>query len=150
MPRVTLAIGFGNLLRGDDGVGVKVAKAIATLALPDVRVKVVQQLVPELAALLASVDRAIFIDAVAGGETLQVSRLQPNRMEGCQFGHDLVPASLLAMTEALYGCSPNAWAIAIPAVNFGFGEALSPVAVRGAEAAETLIREFLTGDREAF
>ena len=35
-PAGILVIGYGNTLRGDDGVGPKVAEAVAALALPGV------------------------------------------------------------------------------------------------------------------
>ena len=42
-----LVIGYGNTLRGDDGVGPRVAEAIEKLNLPGVRTLVCQQLSPE-------------------------------------------------------------------------------------------------------
>jgi hypothetical protein len=59
-----LVIGYGNTLRGDDGVGYQVAETVAEWQLPQVRSIAVHQLLPELAADIAEVDLVIFVDAV--------------------------------------------------------------------------------------
>ena len=48
-----LVIGYGNVLRHDDGVGPRVAEAIEELNLPGVRTLVCQQLSPEHAEPVA-------------------------------------------------------------------------------------------------
>lgn len=58
-----LVIGYGNELRGDDGVGPKVAEAVEAWKLAGVSVLALRQLTPELAADLAVVRRVIFVDA---------------------------------------------------------------------------------------
>ena len=70
-----LVIGYGNTLRGDDGIGPAVAGEIDRLAVPGVRVIVVHQLTPELAADLAACRRAVFIDAATTGEAVAVAHL---------------------------------------------------------------------------
>lgn len=59
----TLVIGFGNTLRGDDGVGPLVAEQVDTWNLRNVRSLSVHQLTPELAADIAQVETVFFIDA---------------------------------------------------------------------------------------
>jgi Ni,Fe-hydrogenase maturation factor len=56
----SLVIGYGNSLRGDDSIGIKVAQIVADWHLPKVRSLSPHQLTPELAAELAQVDLAIF------------------------------------------------------------------------------------------
>ena len=68
MPADALVIGYGNTLRGDDGIGPAVAEAVAALGLPGVRVIVAHQLTPELAADLADAQLVVFVDAAVGGE----------------------------------------------------------------------------------
>ena len=48
-----LVIGYGNTLRGDDGVGPRVAEAVGKLNLPGVRTLICQQLSPEHAELIS-------------------------------------------------------------------------------------------------
>ena len=59
----SLVIGYGNSLRSDDGIGVRVAEIVADWYLPEVRSLCLPQLTPELAADLAKVDLVIFVDA---------------------------------------------------------------------------------------
>ena len=63
----SLVIGIGNPLRGDDGIGWRLAARLP--ARPGLAVRCRQQLTPELAADLAVVDRLLLLDAwVAPGE----------------------------------------------------------------------------------
>src|ERR1017187_9377874 len=58
-----LVVGYGNSLRRDDGVGLRVAEAIEALQLPGVRTLTCQLLTPEYADPMARVRRVIFVDA---------------------------------------------------------------------------------------
>ena len=58
-----LVIGYGNTLRGDDGVGPKVAEAVEALQLPGVRTLVCQQLSPEHAEPISRARVVVFVDA---------------------------------------------------------------------------------------
>ena len=60
---VSLVIGYGNDLRSDDGAGRVVADRLDALALPDVTVRSVIQLTPELALEIAKFDTVVFVDA---------------------------------------------------------------------------------------
>ena len=59
-----LVIGYGNTLRGDDGVGPRVAEAVEKLNLPGVRTLVCQQLSPEHADPISRVRKVVFVDAI--------------------------------------------------------------------------------------
>ena len=62
-----LIVGYGNPLRGDDGVGQAVARAFANEAAIDgVEALACHQLTPELAERFAAAARVVLIDAVAG------------------------------------------------------------------------------------
>jgi hydrogenase maturation protease len=131
-----IVIGYGNPLRGDDGVGRRVAEIVSGWGLPTVRVLVVHQLTPELAEPLAAADLAIFIDASVAqpGGTTQVQPLDP-AVVGAAFGHAGDPRSLLSLARIAFGRNPRAWSITIPATNIAVSEGLSPVAERGSEDA---------------
>jgi hydrogenase maturation protease len=62
MPHVVV-VGYGNPLRGDDGVGWRVAEAIAQRWADHVTIRVGQQLLPEWAADLADAQVVFIIDA---------------------------------------------------------------------------------------
>ncbi|BAY27657.1 hypothetical protein NIES2100_74820 [Calothrix sp. NIES-2100] len=124
-----VAIGYGNDLRSDDGIGQRVAN---TLQLSNVKSLAVHQLTPELAEILASADLAIFIDACLTSESseVQVRSLAPDS-SGNISGHIADPRSLLALTQVLYGYCPTAWWVIVPGENFNIGDRLSPTAETG-------------------
>jgi hydrogenase maturation protease len=155
----SLLIGIGNPLRGDDGVGPWLVESWrqrrAAQEAPgdqgrgtraDVQVTLVDQLLPELAAELATVDRVLFVDAwqaplgaapqllvlaspggLAGraGEASPLSSWAPS--------HRLRPTELLALTQHLFGRAPHAGALLIPAHRFA---ATDPEAAPGCFSSE--------------
>jgi hydrogenase maturation protease len=121
-----LVIGYGNELRRDDGIGPRVAEAIALANYPEVRVKTCFQLVPELAADLAEARVVLFVDASAdprrsGGELRRITAEETADWST----HTGDPRALLALTHAVYGVSPEAWWLTVPGEDFGFGDGLS-------------------------
>lgn len=142
-----LVVGYGNALRGDDGVGPWVAETFAALAPPDVRVLSLHQLTPELAEALSEAEIAIFVDAhlAEPGAGVAVNRLQPATTAE-PLGHQFDPARLLALSQALYAAAPQAYLVMIPAASFEMAESLSPLAQTGANAALDLIRHILSGE----
>lgn len=134
----TLVIGYGNTLRNDDGAGQAVAEAIADRPLPGVRVLCVHQLTPDLAAELATVDRAIFVDAVPQAEDapprVQIQFLDPH-LPNNPLGHSCDPRSILALSQLLFDRLPEAYWVLIPAIDFEFGETFSEVTKQAIEVA---------------
>lgn len=129
-----LVIGIGNPLRGDDGVGRQVAERIAE-ARRDVRVRVVHQLTPELAVELAEHSDVVFVDADrSGATTVDLTPIVADA-SAMRWGHTLLPETLLTYVGALTGPVPRAWRLAVPGVEFDFGERLSPTASAGREEA---------------
>src|SRR5512138_3332741 len=89
----TLVLGYGNTLRGDDGVGWRVAEAFARIA-PDVEVRAVHQLSPELAEVASHYDAAVFVDAAADGEpgAVRCFEVQQDAPES-ELTHRMTPAA---------------------------------------------------------
>lgn len=143
---LTLIIGYGNSLRSDDGIGLKVASEVEQSGLPGTRSRQEHQLTPELSATIAEFDRVIFVDAAINCEKVQLQQIQSRQATGTQLGHHCDARSLLAMTEVLYGNVPEAWLITIPAANFEFGEGFSPKAEQGATKALQIIANLLGSD----
>ena len=137
-----IAIGYGNELRSDDSIGLRVAKALLPLKITSLAV---HQLTPELAEPLAHSKIAIFIDAylVSESTTVQVESISPASTYLIA-GHTADPPSLLALTQALYNCCPLAWWIKVPGVNFELGYSLSPMAETGVAIALEKITEIIT------
>jgi hydrogenase maturation protease len=122
-----LVIGFGNELRRDDGVGPRVARAIADWGISDVRALAVHQLTPELSEEIARAEEVVFIDAALNGGTGHVSvHSVQSTSSNSLANHASRPAALLGMTEALYGWRSVAWQLSISVRDVNFGEGLSP------------------------
>jgi hydrogenase maturation protease len=143
-PGTILVIGYGNDLRGDDAAGQRAAHAVAAWGLPRVEVLAVHQLSPELADPLAAAERAVFLDAhsASSAPTARVRRISP-ATPPAGGGHASDPRTLLALAERAFGRAPEAWWITMPASDFSFGAALSPVAECGIAEALKAIRPLL-------
>lgn len=148
-PAGVVLLGYGNPLRGDDGVGWRVAEAAAGRWAGKLVVRTGQQLVPEWAADLANATVACFVDASVAVDEPTLEALAADAWPPPIDGHDLGPAQLLQLTSTVFGRAPEAFVLHVPAVNFAFGEELSAVAARGVEGAIRLLETALddTGDR---
>ena len=137
-----LIIGYGNTLRGDDGVGPRVAVAVAALNLPGVRTLACPMLTPELADPISRAAKVIFVDAaVDAPKAVQWRRLEPNETSQLM-AHAADPRTMLALARDVFGHVPEAWWLTIPAVDLGFREEFSPEVQRGFAEAMAKIRTF--------
>jgi hydrogenase maturation protease len=123
-----LVIGYGNPLRGDDGIGYYVAQALDERfrAEPDVEVIAAQELTPEMAEDVARSEMVLFVDAAAAGEpgTIRHALLVPDTGPG-GFTHLLTPSTLLSAAGELYGDAPSAITLTLAGWSFALGERLS-------------------------
>lgn len=145
--RSFLIVGYGNELRGDDGLGPRVAREIRALNLPDVHCVEAHQLLPELAPDMAAHDVVLFVDAIQGRGDEPVQITPVNRAAAFNGPHISDPAGLLALTQALYQKCPDAWLIAIPGTQFDFSESLSPQAEKAALQAVEAVRTLIASQR---
>lgn len=139
-----LVIGYGNTLRGDDGIGPAVAADVARLGLPGVRAIAVHQLTPELAADLAETDLVVFVDAAMSGEPVSVLQLEAVAADS-GMTHATDPRGLLALAFAVYGGSPRAWLVTAAGADYGFRDGLSPT---GRERSRDALKHVLRLIRE--
>ena len=142
----TLVIGYGNTLRGDDGVGYRLAEIIADWKLRTVKALACHQLTPELAADLAEVERVIFADASLAQNPISPLRLE--RLEGSfhgigPLGHHSQPGQILTLSQQLYDGQPIAYTLTLPAQRLNYSEQLSPWARVGLRQAERLLWQLL-------
>jgi hydrogenase maturation protease len=145
-PTRLLVIGYGNTLRGDDGVGPRIAEAVQAWAMPGVRALAMPQLFPELASDLAAARAAVFVDAALQAECNRTSlvRLAPGNA-GQLGSHQGDPASLLALAVTLYGRAPESYLLAVPGCDFELGERFSDLARRGMDDALRALRDLCAG-----
>jgi hydrogenase maturation protease len=122
-----LIVGYGNTLRGDDGIGPRVALDVRERLTVPVDVRVEHQLSPELAEDLAAVDVVVFLDACPASyaSVVTVRQIEPAPFCRDAVAHTAGPAQLLGLTQAVYGCAPEAYVVALPAHDFGLHAGLS-------------------------
>ena len=135
-----LVVGYGNTLRGDDGIGQIIADKIEELKIPNVETLALHQLTPDLAGSCSEYRGIIFIDAsedVSQNE-VQVFDLSPAE-EAAQIEHAMTPQNLLRLSKDLYSAFPPSFCIVIPARKFEFSEELSPVTKASIEPAINII-----------
>jgi hydrogenase maturation protease len=140
-PRVVV-IGYGNTLRGDDGIGWRAIEALERSGVPaNTTALTVHQLDPELARALSEATLALFVDAAREGEPGEVRCVAVSAgAPDSAFSHQLTPAALLALARSLYGASPAAFEITMCGERFDVCEELSPTC----EAALPHLVSFLT------
>jgi hydrogenase maturation protease len=133
-PSRPLLIAYGNPLRGDDGLGWRVAAAVRAAApLGGVHVLAVHQLTPELAEIVARAERVVFVDAsyAAVPGTMELYAVEPALEWRGGFTHRCEPAELLTLARELYRrAPPEAWLLTVGGECFEVGEALSAAAQR--------------------
>lgn len=152
-----LILACGNTLRSDDGVGLHLADWAALHFNSDPRVRVIcrQQWTPDLAGEIAKSEAILFLDCSLEADpgAVQLTRV-PRAACANLAQHHLDAASLLALTQSLYGATPHrALQLTIGAGTIELGEQFSPE-VRAALIAarrllEKLVLEFLESDATA-
>jgi len=128
MARV-LIIGYGNRLRGDDGIGPVIAEELQKcLSGAHLRILALHQLGPELAQDCSEADLVVFIDAVqteSPGE-VSISWLRQEAARPDFIAHYLEPQFLLTAAKQWYGKAPAAALITVGGANFKYETELSP------------------------
>lgn len=153
----TLVLGYGNVDRGDDGLGYHVVNEVAyrlanielepygdapTMVSDEIGLLFQRQLMPEMAELLAEFDRVVFVDAHTGAfaEELRIVQVEP-RYAPQALTHHLSAETLLYLTQEIYGCCPAAYLYSARGYEFDFCDHLSE---RTAVLAEQVVNDILT------
>jgi hydrogenase maturation protease len=132
-------VGYGNPLRGDDGVGQEVATALlqqknSTGGLASATITCAHQLLPEMALDISRSRFAVFIDAAhdgrpGGSVSLQLlgepSEAELGQPAAASCWEDFAPANLLALSRYLFGTAPGGAVVTVGAVALGIGTGLS-------------------------
>jgi hydrogenase maturation protease len=120
-------IGYGNPLRGDDGLGWHVAHQLIDKGIENLDVITCHQLTPEIAEVVSLSRAVVFVDASLEFDAgkIMVRELEPN-LSSKNFTHHLEPAQVLAFSHSVYGRVPRAWLITVGALNLEHSEHLSP------------------------
>jgi hydrogenase maturation protease len=129
MIRQPLVIGYGNVLRRDDGIGPRVAAdAAIDPRLVDASTLLVHQLVPELAFDLSAASIVVFVDARVGPApgSLAVERVKARASASSPWSHHVDPGTLAAMAEQLYGRVPPVYLVTVGVASMELGDGLTP------------------------
>lgn len=124
-----LVLGYGNPLRGDDGVGWIAASTLNNqIDNSQVIIETCHQLTPELAEQFSEVDILILVDADAQGTPgeVKVRQVTPSDPFHEPINHFSKPETILSMAKELYGKVPKAYIASITGVTFELSESLSP------------------------
>ena len=137
-----LIIGYGNTLRGDDGIGQIIAEEIEKLNLEGIEILALHQLTPDIAGKIIEYKGVFFIDASQNTELneVQVLPLQPSE-NSPKIEHAMNPEDILKLAEDLYNFYPKAFCFLIPARNFSFTESLSDLTKSMIQPAIKIITE---------
>jgi hydrogenase maturation protease len=140
--RGTIVVGVGTAMRGDDAVGLIVAREVAAAIgeRDDVTVVEASGEPGRLLAVLAGHDRAILVDAMVSGAAIGTVRwLDPAAasatMAGPTSSHGLGLAQSLALGLALGRLPPETMVCAIEGASFDHGADLSPAVATAARLA---------------
>lgn len=130
MPPVVV-VGYGNCLRGDDGIGRRAAQSLA-LRLPAQTAAVLEahQLLPEMADVMSRAQLVVLIDAAVGSPAGAISQrlvapAEGENMAASILGHHLSPEQMLAACDRLYSARPEMVLFTVCSQFFAFEERLS-------------------------
>jgi hydrogenase maturation protease len=144
-------IGYGNTLRRDDGVGVRVAGLLsADGRLAGADVLALHQLTPEVAIDVGGASFVVFVDAdpsVAAGavEVRPLALGSGTAGEPGTSSHHVGIVELLGLARELTGRAPEAVAVAIGVADLELGGGLSPEVEAALPAVVERVRGLLAG-----
>ena len=131
-----LVIGFGNPLRGDDGLGHVAAQRLEDI-LRDSRVEIIlaHQLMPEMSEPISRAGLVIFIDASASDPPGHVActEIEPATNSSIRETHELGPSQLLGLARNLFGRCARGVLFSVGTNDFELREGLSPQAAAGVD-----------------
>lgn len=124
-----LVVGYGNVLRSDDGIGWHVADRLAAdPRLDGVTVLRLHQLTPELALDVSEASFVILVDARHGppAGTFVIERVGHVEDASTTWSHHLDPESLVGLALELYGRAPEVFTVGVGIASLDVGDELSP------------------------
>lgn len=123
-----LIIGYGNPLRGDDGLGWEVAgRLAANIADQSVEIRTVHQLTPDLIEPISQAELVIFVDASREGSLgkWECRDLTSASDAPAVIEHQMDAETLLGYAAVLFHAHPRALLISVTAESFECCEYLS-------------------------
>jgi len=125
-----LVVGYGNVLRADDGLGWHAAVRLADdPRLAGAAVLQRHQLVPELALDVSEAALVVLVDASQDlpAGMFSVTQVEPAEDSGTTRSHQLGPSGLVALAHELYGRAPEVFLVSAGVDSLGLDDRLSPL-----------------------
>jgi hydrogenase maturation protease len=134
MTEGVLVIGYGNVLRTDDGLGRRAAERLADdPRLAGTTVIGCHQLTPELALDVSRAALVVFVDASHEPPpgTVTIERLTPTGRPATGWSHQVDPSGLVDLARELYGQTPDVLLVNVGVGSMELGDGLSPTVEAG-------------------
>ena len=145
-----LVVGYGNTLRGDDGLGpftVEGLRDVAAVCAVEAQTAVLPQLDVTLASEMSDATLVIFVDARddADEEPVKVERVFPTAapLNLRHTSHSLGIPDHLRMAQDWFGSRPACYAVMPKGYDFSLSENISPNAQQTARQARSKIVEII-------
>ena len=138
-----VVFGWGNELRGDDGLGPALLGRIEALELRDVETVEDYQLQIEHALDLEGADLALFVDASREGPAPFAFLEVFPRSETTPSTHALSPRALLDIHGRLRGVPPPSFVLGVRGESFDLGGGLSAAGAERLEAAWEFVQALM-------
>jgi hydrogenase maturation protease len=141
-----LFYGVGNVLRQDDGLGIRFIEELEKVEVPDwVSLDANYQLNAEDALEISEFDVVVFVDALISEETeagFYLCAVRPAH-ELTFSTHAMSVGSVLALCQSLSGKQPRTYLLTLPGQVWGLGEGLTPQAEKNLALSLCAVSEYL-------
>jgi hydrogenase maturation protease len=140
-------IAYGNVQRGDDGIGPLVARKLSLHYefAHEVGIRELPQLDLGLLEEIQSAETIIFVDASveALADDVQWSRVKPELNGWAMGSHNIDPKVFTGLLKLLYNSTTDVWLVSVQGYEFELGEPVSRRAYRSADKAAVQIVDWL-------
>ena len=140
-----LIIGYGNPIRGDDGVGHYIADILKGKNIPGAEIITAHQLHVELLETAVLFDKVILVDASQTSRDVGFGRIQASFDPFLNSSHHLTPGMFVRLAQTIYFKDIEVYLCSVRGENFDMGSTLSPRVMSRSKKAVKLICSFLQG-----
>lgn len=145
----SLIVGYGNILRGDDGIGPYVIDLLRDHVGDRAKLLTLPQLDISLALDIKESDLTIFVDAQTGvfDDLVYVERVYPSSRSNPSFSytsHLISVPFLLELIQQWYNVTPVCYLVMVKGMDFSLSEKISQPAKEAAQLAVQKILELLS------
>jgi len=140
---MVLVLGIGNVLRCDDGAGIRLVERLSSATFPHVHTKISQQLQVEFLEEVVQYDQVILVDASVNARDVILQKIHPPKKFSGKMSHHISPEFFSYLAKTVYNTALDLYVCSIPGECFELGEVISSLAERKIQEALKLIKNFL-------